>query len=1091
MAVMRRFRDWRLRTKMAVLLVMASLLPLGVATWISINNARAQVLEDAEQLMAARAEQLVERIDTFNAGYQTSVTRMAMIPDVRDLLLAPAPAAARMRPALQALLSSWPSTDPVLRGAALLDATGTVAVATEPALLGRSMAVRSFVRQALRGSMVISDVFLAEPEVGGTPTIAYLAPIMSGNQQVGVAVLWAHAMNLREALRESSGLAGEGSFAALFDALGIRISHAFNDDVVYHPAIQLSPEVVNALVQEQRFGAGTRELAETTREVSDFVRSAIVNGPVPGMSRDYAPSMQEWSHIIARRCITVPWTVIYSFPERTLTGQMAQIVRQKLLFGAAIALAALVVGLAFAAVILKPVRALTVAAQAIAAGNSGARAGLVQADELGDLGKSFDTMAGRIEQQAVELVQQSEAQYRKLFEPLTEAFSLVEVIFDADGKAVDGLILDTNPAYHKVTGIANAQGRRLREIAPDMQDDSFEVLGSVALTGTAAHYERRAPMLGRHFEVSAFRVGDESSRKVAVLLSDITDRMDRERKRQAQLERLALLQQITRAIGERQDLASIFQIVVRTLEDQLPIDFGCICLYEPEAKRLLVTRVGVRSQELAMELALTEHAYIDIDENGLSHCVRGKLVYEPDISKVPFAFPQRLASGGLRAFVAAPLLVESQVFGVLVAARRAPESFSSIECEFLQQLSEHVALAAHHANLYSALQTAYEDLRRNQQAVMQQERLRSLGQMASGIAHDINNAISPVALYTDALLEREAGLSEQGRDQLQTIQRAIHDVAATVARMREFYRQRGTQVMLAPVQLNGLVPQVVELTRARWQAMSQERGITVEVCTELDPALPSITGAESELREALTNLVLNAVDAMPQGGTLTLRTRATPAGLVQIEVADTGLGMDEDARRRCLEPFFTTKGERGTGLGLAMVYGAVQRHSADVEIESAIGQGTTIRLIFSASGQVVLPVELEPLVVLSGRRILVIDDDPVLLQTLRITLEGDGHLVTTASGGREGIDRFFAAAGKQPFQLVITDLGMPYVDGRKVAAAIKSVSPGTPVIMLTGWGQRLVADGDIPPHVDKVLGKPPKLRDLREALAQVSGSLRS
>jgi CheY-like chemotaxis protein/anti-sigma regulatory factor (Ser/Thr protein kinase) len=361
--------------------------------------------------------------------------------------------------------------------------------------------------------------------------------------------------------------------------------------------------------------------------------------------------------------------------------------------------------------------------------------------------------------------------------------------------------------------------------------------------------------------------------------------------------------------------------------------------------------------------------------------------------------------------------------------------------------------------------------------------------MASGIAHDINNAISPVALYTDSLLEREVGLTEQGRGQLQTIQRAIHDVAATVARMREFYRQREPQIMLAPVQLNDLVPQVVELTRARWRTIPQERGITIDLRVELQPDLPVITGAENELREALTNLVLNAVDAMPQGGVLGIRTHATKSGLVHIEVSDTGVGMDEDARRRCLEPFFTTKGERGTGLGLAMVYGAVQRHSAEVEIESAVGKGTTMRLIFAASIHEVEPVLATAVAVLNGLRILVVDDDPILLRSLRDTLEGDRHQVATANGGKEGIGIFRETLVRgERFDVVITDLGMPYVDGRQVAASIKSMSPTTPVIMLTGWGQRLMADGDIPAHVDLVLSKPPKLRDLREAIFQSCGS---
>ncbi|HEU5124664.1 MAG TPA: CHASE sensor domain-containing protein [Verrucomicrobiae bacterium] len=585
----------------------------------------------------------------------------------------------------------------------------------------------------------------------------------------------------------------------------------------------------------------------------------------------------------------------------------------------------------------------------------------------------------------------------------------------------------------------------------------------------------------------------------AALLQEVTERKGAENRVIAQLARLEMLHRITRAIGERQDLQSIFQVVIRTLEEHLPIDFCCVCVYEPAANQLIVTSVGIRSEATAMELAMTEQARVAIDQNGLSRCVRGNLVYEPDIVDSQFPFPQRLARGGLRALVAAPLLVESQVFGVLIAARRQPESFSSGECEFLRQLSEHVALAAHQSQLHMALQQAYDDLRQTQQAIMQQERLRALGQMASGIAHDINNAISPVALYTESLLETEPNLSQRAREYLTTIQSAIEDVSHTVARMREFYRQRETQLTLTPVQLNQMLNQVVDLSRARWSDMPQQRGININIKTELAENLPVVMGVESEIREALVNLIFNSVDAMPQGGTLTLRTRVSepvPAGtpLVIVEVEDTGVGMDEDTRRRCLEPFFTTKGERGTGLGLAMVYGIIRRHGAEIEIDSVIGKGTTMRISFPAADLAKSNAAAvnTTFTVPTRLRVLVVDDDPLLIKSLRDILETDGHLVVTANGGQAGIEAFSAALErKEPFAVVLTDLGMPYVDGRQVAAAIKAASAWTPVILLTGWGQRLVAEGDVPPNVDRVLNKPPKLRDLREALAQVMPTLNS
>jgi PAS domain S-box-containing protein len=686
----------------------------------------------------------------------------------------------------------------------------------------------------------------------------------------------------------------------------------------------------------------------------------------------------------------------------------------------------------------------------------------------------------------------SEARYRTLFETLIEGFCTVEMIFDANGQPMDYRFLEINPAFEKQTGLRDAQGKSMRELAPNHEAHWFELYGKVALTGRPVHFENEAKALGRYYDVRAWRVGGPDSRKVEILFNDITEQKKAEGKLQAQLERLDLLQQITRAIGERQDLRSIFLVAIRTVEERLPLDFGCLCLYEPTDKRLRVMGLGLRSRELAVELALTEQSPIDIDENGLARFIRGQLVYEPDVNQVFSPFSQRLAKAGLRSVVATPLLVESQIFGVLIAARREPHSFGSGECEFLRQLSEHVALAAHQAQLYGALQTAYEDLRQTREAVMQQERLRALGQMASGIAHDINNAISPVALYTDSLLEREPNLSAQGRDQLEIIRRAIHDVATTVARMREFYRKPESELSLAPVQLNELVPQVVDLTRARWSDMPQQRGMVIQLQTELADDPPVIMGVESEIREALTNLIFNAVDAMPDGGMLTLRTKvvgnaAECSRQVQLTVSDTGAGMDEEARRRCLEPFFTTKGERGTGLGLAMVYGMVQRHGAEIDIESAVGQGTTMRLIFSApAGATDVAARSQTVyAVPTDLRILVVDDDPVLLKSLQDTLAGDGHSVVTASGGQAGIDAFLAARAQgDAFHAVITDLGMPYIDGRQVSAAVKTAAPHTIVVLLTGWGRRFVADEGMPLHVDSVLSKPPKLRELREALAR-------
>jgi signal transduction histidine kinase len=390
------------------------------------------------------------------------------------------------------------------------------------------------------------------------------------------------------------------------------------------------------------------------------------------------------------------------------------------------------------------------------------------------------------------------------------------------------------------------------------------------------------------------------------------------------------------------------------------------------------------------------------------------------------------------------------------------------------------------------LESSNQALRQAQQALIQQERLRALGQMASGIAHDINNAISPIALYTESMLAHEPGLSPEGRSRLVTIQRAIDDVAQTVGRMREFYRPQDQKPRFVNVDLNALVQQVIDLTRARWSDQPQRSGIIIELKAELGPELPEILGADNEIRDAITNLIFNAVDASPKGGVILVRSSVPSAEPqhVLLEVTDSGVGMDEETRRRCLEPFFTTKGERGTGLGLAMVFGMAQRHGATLEIDSRPGVGTTMRLLFPISGgasgaTVRMPALKVPV---PGLRILVVDDDPVLRDSLDNTLRDEGHRVTLAAGGQQGIDLFRAAQqGAERFDVVLTDLGMPYVDGRQVAAAVRAIAPHTPIILLTGWGQQMGAENDVP-QVSRVLGKPPRLRELRAALAELTAA---
>lgn len=1011
-------RNWPLRARMAVLLLAASLVPLAVAAWLDIRQAREQLVADTAGDLAARSEQMVRELDALNQGYRRSANVLAHSPQVIDYAqrlrtgsgAADAGTTAETHQALQDLLSAFSSSERFLRGAALLDAAGVVRAATEKPMVGADLSFRQYVRTGLNGRFVISDPFVAEPQVGQETSIAYAAPVLAPDgKPLGLAVLWVRASMLESVFKANNNLLGEGSSAGMMDHHGIRIAASGRQLSVLQPAGPLEPHEIEAMVAERRFGPNTREVLTNVQPFSEVFARAREVSPQREMFLAHSAVLNAPLQVVARRLDTVDWTTYYVVTEAAIEARIAKMTQNRIFLAVASIMLALAIGLWAALLVLRPVDSLAKATAAIAGGTLSARASIRGNDELGRLGASFNAMADRIESQDLAL-----------------------------RSARDELEL------------------RVQERTAQLQ------------------------------------------RTADALQLENAERQRAQDKLQAQLARMKLLDDITVAIGERQDLQSIYQVVIRSLEEQLPLDFCCVCRHDAVNHALIVTSVGVRSEALAMELAMGEQARVPIDENGLSQCVRGRLVYEPQLEGVHFPFPQRLLSGGLHAVVMAPLQSESKVFGVLVAARLAPESFSSGECEFMRQLCEHVGLAAQQSQLYGALQQAYDDLRQTQQAVMQQERLRALGQMASGIAHDINNAISPVALYAQSLLEREPGLSARARDYLENIERAITDVAATVGRLREFYRQREPQMVLTPVRLDQLVRQVVELTRARWSDMPQQRGKVIDLVLELASDLPRARGVESEIREALTNLVFNAVDAMSDGGTLTVRTHqiASPTGpQVCIDVRDTGVGMDEETRRRCLEPFFTTKGERGTGLGLGMVYGVMQRHGGELDIDSSVGKGTTMTLRFpiaESDGAARALLEEHPPAIGQRRRILLVDDDPLLLKSLRDTLEAEGHVIHAANGGQAGIDAFQAALARgEPFEAVITDLGMPHVDGRKVSQAIKEASAATPVIMLTGWGQRIVAEGDIPDHVDEVLSKPPKLRELRVVIARLVANAQS
>jgi signal transduction histidine kinase/CheY-like chemotaxis protein len=568
---------------------------------------------------------------------------------------------------------------------------------------------------------------------------------------------------------------------------------------------------------------------------------------------------------------------------------------------------------------------------------------------------------------------------------------------------------------------------------------------------------------------------------------------ERTRDLEQQIGRISLLNQITHAVAARQDFESIASIVLQQLEDHLPVDYGSAYWFDESTEMFNLIIRGPKSQSIASALQIPDS--IPIDDTAFRPCLKGEMVYVADLGKLDNAMSRKVSDAGLYCSVGAPLIRQDKMFGLIVLMRREKDGFSRAERDFIRGLCAHVALALHQVQLYQDLQKAYNDLRQSQQTVMQQERLKALGQMASGVAHDINNALSPVVGFSELITQTESSLSESGKKHLQFIKTAGEDIAHIVKRLREFYRPRSESEPLQSLNPGVIAKQVIDMMQPRWRDIPQVHSINIEMRTDFDPGTPEFAGIESEVREALTNLILNAIDALPKGGIITVRTRGLElAGkngqastFAVLEVSDTGVGMDEQTQKRCLEPFFSTKGKRGTGLGLARVYGVVERHQGKIEIESKPGEGTTMRILFAVRKLNTAQIEKTPE---SDEpppplRILCIDDEPALRTLVQEILENDGHEIEMADGGQAGIKAFEAAMQrKDPFDVVITDLGMPMVDGHAVARAVKSQS-ATPVIMLTGWGAFFKGDGDVPTEVDGILSKPPRLREIRSMLRRV------
>jgi signal transduction histidine kinase/CheY-like chemotaxis protein len=418
----------------------------------------------------------------------------------------------------------------------------------------------------------------------------------------------------------------------------------------------------------------------------------------------------------------------------------------------------------------------------------------------------------------------------------------------------------------------------------------------------------------------------------------------------------------------------------------------------------------------------------------------------------------------------APLRARDRILGVLTISREGEREFAPEDLDFLTAVASHAAIAIENARLVESLQCAYEDLKETQDQLVASERLHALGEMASGVAHDFNNVLGVILGRAQLLLMRASDPTVVKG--LKVIEQAASDGASTVKRIQNFTRLSAPSEATS-VDVNAVARDAAEFARSRG---GSEALSGVSLVLDLRATRPVLANA-AELREVLVNLVNNAVDACPDGGEITIRT-ASAEDRVLITVSDTGTGMSPEIMEKIFHPFFTTKGWRGTGLGLAVSQGIVARYHGSLTVESVVGQGSAFTMTLPAlpAGSVSGPDDASRSHEHKGDgptrsdpgTILVVDDDNAVAEVLVDSLRGAGHTVHVACSAAEALDLF----DPQSIDVVFTDLGMPGTDGWALTDALRSRDEDVVVIVVSGWGLQFSQETELKYRLFALLSKP-------------------
>jgi signal transduction histidine kinase/ActR/RegA family two-component response regulator len=503
---------------------------------------------------------------------------------------------------------------------------------------------------------------------------------------------------------------------------------------------------------------------------------------------------------------------------------------------------------------------------------------------------------------------------------------------------------------------------------------------------------------------------------------------------------------------------------------------ACVVLVERENELRVRVAQGASDEASTLEVEDLSHTVIqrvmDSAEPLLLHDVFDdqELMGRPSITSM-----------SLRSILCVPMLRGGTLYGVMYAdSSSAAGSFDQVDLEVLSLFAEQAAASLETHRLVADLQNSMDELKAMQERLVKGERLRTIGELSSGVAHEFNNLLTSILARVQLIGLNQVD-SELRRD-LGTIEKACLDAAEVVRRLQTYAKQQ-RQGDFKPVDLCDICKDSMEFLRPLWATRRRHGRPPIHVELRSEPGLMA-RGNATELREVVTNLVKNALDALAgDGGTITITAARGAEDALVLRVQDDGPGIPDEIRPRVFDPFYTTKGERGTGLGLGLCQQIVERHGGDIRLDSTPAAGTSVTVALPACDEESLSQEHGEQAAHADRRmsVLVVDDDENVLGPLCRYLEREGFQV---HGARNGSAALELVHSEHP-DIVISDVGMPVMDGLEMCRALAQRAPKLPVVLMSGW-----ADSADPPRARQagaaaLLSKPFALSEVRQLIEDV------